>query len=104
MVGKINPVLVICDIKADSIDVLSYIPNDINPASVIWNPDGSGVVGVGYIITPRKFGLIYCTNRPSHIFSLTLDGQYSECVFTVNICITILILDSNYNSHVIVLL
>uniref|UniRef100_A0A2S2QBH8 Acylamino-acid-releasing enzyme n=1 Tax=Sipha flava TaxID=143950 RepID=A0A2S2QBH8_9HEMI len=77
LVGKITPVLVICDIKADTINVLPNIPNYINPASVIWNPDGSGVVGIGYIITPRKLGLIYCTNRPSHIFSLTLDGQYT---------------------------
>lgn len=67
-----------CDVSTDSIDVLPEIPNDINPASATWIPDGSGVVAVGYKITPRKLGLIYCTNRPSHIFSLLLNGQYSK--------------------------
>jgi len=78
LVGKITPVLVVCDIITDTINVLSNIPNDINPASATWIPDGSGIVSVGYTITPRKLGLIYCTNRPSHIFSLTLDGLYSK--------------------------
>lgn len=78
MVGKITPVLVVCDIKTDTLEILPNIPNDINPATASWIPDGSGVVAVGYKITPRKLGLIYCTNRPSHIFSLTLNGQYSK--------------------------
>jgi acylaminoacyl-peptidase len=77
LVGKITPVLVVCDIKTDTIDVLSNIPNDVNPATATWTPDGKGVVAIGYTITPRKLGLIYCTNRPSHVFSLTLDGQYN---------------------------
>lgn len=81
-----------CDIETDSIEVLPNIPNNINPASAIWNPDGSGIVGIGYTITPRKLGLIYCTNRPSHIFSLSLDGQYSKCIILLiyNICINTL--------------
>ncbi|CAH1722220.1 unnamed protein product [Aphis gossypii] len=77
LVGKITPVLVVCDIKTDSIDVLPNIPNDINPATATWIPDGKGVVAIGYTITPRKLGLIYCTNRPSHVFSLTLSGEYT---------------------------
>ncbi|XP_060833609.1 acylamino-acid-releasing enzyme-like isoform X2 [Rhopalosiphum padi] len=77
LVGKITPVLVVCDIKTDSIDVLQNIPNDVNPATATWIPDGNGVVAIGYTITPRKLGLIYCTNRPSHVFSLTLSGEYT---------------------------
>jgi len=76
LVGKITPVLVVCDIKKDTIDVLSNIPNDVNPATATWTPDGKGVVAIGYTITPRKLGLIYCVNSPSIVFSLTLDGQY----------------------------
>jgi len=83
LVGKITPVLVVCDIKADTINVLPNIPNDVNPATATWTPDGKGVVAVGYTITPRKLGLIYCTNRPSHIFSLTLDGQYSKFILFI---------------------
>lgn len=67
-----------CDINKGTIDVLPNIPLDINPATATWIPDGTGVVAVGYKVTPRKLGLIYCTNRPSHIFSLTLDGQYGK--------------------------
>ncbi|XP_025201669.1 acylamino-acid-releasing enzyme-like [Melanaphis sacchari] len=76
LVGKITPVLVVCDIKTDSINVLPNIPNDVNPATATWTPDGKGVVAIGHSITPRKLGLIYCNNSPSHVFSLTLDGQY----------------------------
>lgn len=84
MVGKITPVLVVCDIKTDNIDILPNVPNDVNPASATWIPDGSGIVAVGYTITPRKLGLIYCTNRPSHIFSLTLEGQYCKYINQYN--------------------
>jgi len=83
LVGKITPVLVVCDIKTDTIDVLPNIPNDVNPASATWTPDGKGVVAIGYTITPRKLGLIYCTNRPSHIFYLTLDGQYCKLILFI---------------------
>lgn len=68
----------VCDTKTDSIDVLPNVPDDINPASAVWTPEGNGVVAIGYTITPRKLGLIYCSNRPSHIFSLTLNGQYGK--------------------------
>ncbi|XP_029343702.1 acylamino-acid-releasing enzyme-like isoform X1 [Acyrthosiphon pisum] len=73
LVGKIIPVLVVCDIKTDTIEVLSNIPNDVNPAAATWTPDGKGVVAIGYTITPRKLG----TNSLSHVFSLTLSGQYN---------------------------
>jgi len=76
LVGKITPVLVVCDIRTDTIDVLPNIPNNVNPATATWTPDGKGVVAIGHIITHRKLGLIYCVNSPSHVFSLTLDGQY----------------------------
>jgi len=77
-------VLVVCDIKTDTIDILPNVPNDVNPASATWIPDGSGIVAVGYTITPRKLGLIYCTNRPSNIFSLTLEGQYCKYINQYN--------------------
>ncbi|XP_060834032.1 acylamino-acid-releasing enzyme-like isoform X2 [Rhopalosiphum padi] len=76
MVGKITPVLVVCDIKTDSIDVLPNIPNDVHPATATWIPDSKGVVAIGHSITSHKLGLIYCNNSHSHVFSLTLDGQY----------------------------
>jgi len=76
LVGKITPVLVVCDIRTDTIDVLPNIPNEVNPATATWTPDGKGVVAIGHTITHRKLGLIYCVNSPSLVFSLTLDGQY----------------------------
>ncbi|XP_050434308.1 acylamino-acid-releasing enzyme-like isoform X1 [Adelges cooleyi] len=77
LVGKVSPVLVVCDISKDELDIFLNIPEDINPAAATWIPDGSGVVAVGYLITPRKLGLIYCTNRHSQIFSVTLSGNYT---------------------------
>lgn len=43
-----------------------------------FSRDSSSVVGVAWPTEPRRLGLIFCTNRPSYIFSLTLDGVMSE--------------------------
>lgn len=84
MVDKFNPIIAVCDINKDTIDVLPNVPHDINPATATWTPDGSGVVAVGYKVTPRKLGIIYCTNRSSNIFLLTLNGQYSKLIGSSN--------------------
>lgn len=64
------------NIENDSAEILEGIPEDICPAQPIYSPDGDYVVGVAYKTTPRKLGLIYCTNRESSIFKLDFQGNY----------------------------
>lgn len=77
LVGKHQPVVSVCDIKTDGIRILDGIPSHFSPGQVVWTPDGEGVIGVVWKNEPRRLGLIYCTNRDSYIFHLTMDGVFS---------------------------
>ncbi len=78
MSPKTHPVIVVCDVNEKKISVLEGVPDDISSGQVIFDPDGTGVVGVGVHHKPRRLGIIYCTNRPMFIFHLTLDGKYGK--------------------------
>ncbi|RZC35335.1 acylamino-acid-releasing enzyme, partial [Asbolus verrucosus] len=77
LVGKKKSVIAEYNTEKDEVEILAGIPDDVCPAQVIYSPDGSYVVGVAYKTEPRKFGLIYCTNRPSTIFTLDFSGNYA---------------------------
>lgn len=70
--------IVTCDINKKNITVLEGVPKDISPAQAIFEPNGDGVVGVGVKNTPRRLGLIYCTNKKSHVFYLSPAGDYGK--------------------------
>lgn len=76
LVGKKKSVIAEYNLEKDEVEILSGLPDDVCPAQVIYSPDGSYLVGVAYKIEPRKFGLIYCTNRPSTVFTLDFNGNY----------------------------
>lgn len=78
---KRQPVIAVCDIMKKSISILEGVPQNISPGQVIWHPNGDGVIGVGFENTPRRLGLVYCTNRISHIFYLTLEGKYGNYLY-----------------------
>ncbi|XP_065201049.1 acylamino-acid-releasing enzyme-like isoform X2 [Planococcus citri] len=73
---KRRPVIVSCDILKKSITILEGVPKDFSPGQVICEPHGDGVIGVAFINTPRRLGLIYCTSRKSHVFYLSSKGEY----------------------------
>ena len=78
LVGKHQPVVMVCDLKTELLTQLEAIPSSYSPAQVIWTPDGNGIVGVAWKNEPRRLGLVYCTNRESVIFHLSLhDNQFS---------------------------
>ncbi|KAK7862069.1 hypothetical protein R5R35_011489 [Gryllus longicercus] len=77
LLGKCESVIGICNLKTDIISILDGIPENFVPGQVIWTPDGNGVVGVVWNVVPRKLGLIFCTNRESYIFHLTVNGDFS---------------------------
>lgn len=78
LVGKHQSAVVICDLKTELLTKIETIPPSYSPGQVIWTPDGSGIVGVAWKNEPRRLGLVYCTNRESVIFHLSLDkGDFS---------------------------
>ncbi|XP_063362005.1 acylamino-acid-releasing enzyme-like isoform X1 [Cydia amplana] len=78
LVGKHLSVVVVCKIDSEAFSVLEGLPESCCPGQVRFAPDGRSVVGVAWETEPRRLGLIFCTNRPSFIFDLTLDGQLSK--------------------------
>ncbi|KDR18399.1 acylamino-acid-releasing enzyme-like isoform X2 [Zootermopsis nevadensis] len=77
LVGKHEPVVVVCDTESETVFVPVGIPAHLSPGQVTWTPDGKGIVGVAWENEPRRLGLIYCTNRQSYIFHLTADGVFN---------------------------
>ncbi|KAL0840917.1 hypothetical protein ABMA28_014715 [Loxostege sticticalis] len=75
LVGKHLSVIVVCRLQTETCSVLEGLPASWCPGQVRFAPDGQSVVGVAWETEPRRLGLIFCTNRPSFIFSLSLDGH-----------------------------
>lgn len=82
---RIHSVIVQYDVEEDKLEVLQGIPKDICPATPIYSPDGSYIIGVGYNTKPRKLGLTFRTNRPSVIFKLDFDGLYGITIYHTTI-------------------
>ncbi|XP_058810681.1 acylamino-acid-releasing enzyme-like isoform X2 [Phymastichus coffea] len=84
LVGKHKSVVVILNIENDSIEPISFIPENYFPSQAIWVPNTYEIVGVFYKLDRRYLGKIFCTNRESYIFHLegknfrtiTLKGLY----------------------------
>nr|XP_032521499.1 acylamino-acid-releasing enzyme-like isoform X3 [Danaus plexippus plexippus] len=86
LTSKIQGVIVVCDVDSETFTVLDNLPDDWCPGQVRFAPDGKSVVGVAWETGLRRLGLIYCTNRYSFVFSLTLDGvlkKLSQVTYSV---------------------
>eukprot|EP00092_Neocalanus_flemingeri_P040427 GFUD01044028.1.p1 GENE.GFUD01044028.1~~GFUD01044028.1.p1 ORF type:complete len:711 (-),score=264.14 GFUD01044028.1:62-2194(-) len=78
MVGKSDPVIVRLGLESEQpvqAEVLSGVPAGWSPGLVRWW--AGGVVGVAYRTSPRRLGKVYCSNRPSILFHLTLVGKWT---------------------------
>ncbi|XP_052759422.1 acylamino-acid-releasing enzyme-like isoform X2 [Galleria mellonella] len=78
LVGKHLSSIVVCQLQTEKFTVLEGLPESWCPGQVSFTPDGKSVVGVAWETEPRRLGLMFCTNRPGYIFSLTLDGKLSK--------------------------
>ncbi|XP_031566344.1 acylamino-acid-releasing enzyme-like isoform X2 [Actinia tenebrosa] len=78
LVKKSHPILTVLDIHKGDISVIDGIPDDLSVGQAIWNPGETGVVFSGWKHEPYRLGLIYCTNRRSGIFHISLDGTNFE--------------------------
>lgn len=66
-------VVVILDVDAEKFEILE-LPDKLFPSDLQW-VNSSSIVGTGYVHTPWRLGLIYCTNRESRIFQIGTDGN-----------------------------
>ncbi|KAM3964471.1 acylamino-acid-releasing enzyme isoform 2-T2 [Aphomia sociella] len=78
LVGKHLSSIVVCQLQTEKFTVLEGLPESWCPGQVSFTPDGKSVIGVAWETEPRRLGLIFCTNRPGYIFSLTLDGNLTK--------------------------
>ncbi|CAG9786385.1 unnamed protein product, partial [Diatraea saccharalis] len=78
LVGKYLSVIVVCKLQTETCTILEGLPDSWCPGQVRFSPDGQSVVGVAWQTEPRRLGLMFCTNRPSCIFTLTLDGHMKK--------------------------
>ena len=79
MGGKSDPVIAVLDLSSEQpakVRILEGVPSGWSPGLVKWV--GSGLVGVAYRTEPRRLGKIYCSNRPSVLFHLSLEGQWTQ--------------------------
>lgn len=76
MAGKHHPVLCVCDLTSSTVSLPTGIPDTVSVGQALWVPDG--IVGVAWPHTPRRLGIVYCTNRLSYIFHLSSDGTFSK--------------------------
>ncbi|CAG9093044.1 unnamed protein product [Plutella xylostella] len=77
LVGKVSGVMAVCYLQTETFAVLDGVPDDLCVGQVSFSSDGGSVVGVAWEAA-RKLGLIFCTNRPSYVFELTLDGKFKK--------------------------
>ena len=78
MVGKADPVIVMLDLESEQpvkARVMGGVPSGWSPGLVRWW--AGGVVGVAYRTSPRRLGKVYCSNRPSILFHLTVGGEWT---------------------------
>lgn len=78
LVGKHLSSIIMCQLETEAFNVIDWIPDSWCPGQVSWSPNGEAIIGVAWETEPRRLGLIFCTNRPSFIFSVTLDKKYSK--------------------------
>ena len=52
--------------------LLENLPEDVSPGQAIWCPDDLGVICVGWWHVPYRLGRMYCEQRRSALFHISL--------------------------------
>ncbi|XP_034830331.1 acylamino-acid-releasing enzyme-like isoform X2 [Maniola hyperantus] len=75
LTGKIETVVVVCKLADETFTVYDTVPGC--PGQVRFSPSGDSIIGITWEAKMLgRLGLIYCTNRPSFVFCLTLTGTF----------------------------
>ncbi|XP_043234068.1 acylamino-acid-releasing enzyme-like isoform X1 [Amphibalanus amphitrite] len=74
--GQHRPVVVVLDAAAGQLTVLAP-PQDVSLGQARWRRHGdtNSVVAIAWENQPRRLGLIYCSNRASHVLELPVEAD-----------------------------
>ncbi|XP_068231244.1 acylamino-acid-releasing enzyme-like isoform X1 [Palaemon carinicauda] len=75
--GKHKSVVCVFDTKSGEVQC-HELPDELCPGQLVWAPKDEGIIGVAFVSTPYRLGLIYCPNRESKLFHMDMEGNYSE--------------------------
>ena len=76
-----NTVVVIVNLKEETVEVVDKVPDEISPAQPCWLNDDS-IVFTGYDINPFRLGLRVCECRPSKIYTINLEEKMVKELFS----------------------
>uniref|UniRef100_A0A7I4ALI2 Prolyl endopeptidase n=1 Tax=Physcomitrium patens TaxID=3218 RepID=A0A7I4ALI2_PHYPA len=94
--GMRRPIIFVADIESGAVQVVEGIPEDISAGQVVWAPrmttrsscpaEKSILVFVGWTSyasnfnSPRKLGMVYCQNRPCHLYTVEAPVPGRDCL------------------------
>ncbi|CAI5478324.1 unnamed protein product, partial [Closterium sp. Yama58-4] len=83
--GKQRPLLFVLNTVSGTVQAVEGIPGDISAGQVVWAPAVEGqqhtLLFVGWSAFPsnfntaRRLGIVYCANRPCHLFAAQAPSQ-----------------------------
>eukprot|EP00047_Mylnosiga_fluctuans_P014341 m.37631 g.37631 ORF g.37631 m.37631 type:complete len:693 (+) comp5455_c0_seq1:1276-3354(+) len=75
LASVVTPTIVVLDTEAEEFKFpLSGNTENVSWGQPVWAPGGNEIVCVGFSYDARRLGLKFCLNRPSSLYSATLDG------------------------------
>ena len=85
-----STVVVVVDLKEETVEVVKGIPDHVCPAQPCWLSDNA-IIFTGYNTNPFRLGLRVCECRPSKIYTINLEEKVTKELFST---------DSNKNGDV----
>ncbi|CAH8319166.1 unnamed protein product [Eruca vesicaria subsp. sativa] len=80
--GKRQPALFVINVDSGEIEHIKGVPRSISVGQVVWSPYIKGsaqyLVFAGWLGDKRKFGIIYCHNRPCAIYAIKFRDASDE--------------------------
>lgn len=95
--GKRRPALFVANVESGVVQTVEGIPKDVSAGQVVWAPRTTtpsrylaergmqALVFVGWssfssnFSTPRKLGMVYCQNKPCHLYAIEAPVLDREC-------------------------
>ncbi|KAG0337520.1 hypothetical protein BG000_005312 [Podila horticola] len=72
--GKRDPSLVVVNLDNYEIKVLDQLQGNMSPGQAIFSHDSKSLIFTGYHRDPQFFGIVYCQNRLTGLYSVDVDG------------------------------
>ncbi|KAG0336878.1 hypothetical protein BG004_007871 [Podila humilis] len=73
--GKRDPALVVLDLTTWEVKVLGRFKGNLSPGQAIFSHDSESIIFTGYHRDPQFFGIVFCQNRLTGLYSVNVDGN-----------------------------